>query len=179
MLHDTSPQGETTVSVIGAGIAGVWQALAFARAGFSVTLHERAASVDAMHSATSHWAGGMLAPWCESESAEPLITRLGERALTLWRDALPDTPFNGSLVVAHPRDRADLYRFAQLTGNHRSVDAAEISEIEPALAGQFREGLLFSGEGHVEPRIVLPQLYGLIEDAGGRLAFGQRRQRSR
>ena len=172
LSHTSSPPGETSVSVIGAGIAGSWQALAFARAGYRVTLHERAASADAMHSGTSHWAGGMLAPWCEAESSEPVITRLGERGLTLWRDTLPDTPFNGSLVVAHPRDRADLQRFAQLTCNHRHLDAAEISDIEPALAGQFREGLFFTDEGHVEPRQVLPQLHGMIEQAGGRLAFG-------
>ncbi len=171
MHHDTSPQGETSVSVIGAGIAGVWQALAFARAGFAVTLHDRSRA-DAMNAATSHWAGGMLAPWCEAEATEPVVMRLGVKSLELWRDALPDTPFNGSLVVSHPRDRADFERFARMTTSHRRVDAAEISGIEPALAGQFREGLLFTGEGHVEPRLVLPQLLGLIETSGGRIAFG-------
>src|SRR4051812_2567985 len=98
-------RGEFPVSVIGAGVAGAWQALLFAQARYPVTLFERSGAD--MTEATSHWAGGMLAPWCESEAAEPLITRLGIRSLGLWREQFPDTSFNGSLVVAHPRDRAD------------------------------------------------------------------------
>src|SRR3982074_688171 len=98
-------RGESPVSVIGAGIAGAWQALLFAQAGHDVTLHEK--SDAAMMLSTSHCAGGLLAPWCESEIAEPVISRLGLRSLDLWREALPDTPFNGSLVVAPARDRND------------------------------------------------------------------------
>src|SRR3981189_109919 len=94
---------ESPVSVIGAGIAGAWQALLFAQAGHDVTLHER--SDAAMMLSTSHWAGGMLAPWCEAEMSEPLISRLGLRALDLWRRELPDTPFNGSPGGAPRRGR--------------------------------------------------------------------------
>src|SRR4249920_2712956 len=98
MLQGSKSRGDSPVSIIGAGIAGAWQALLFAQAGHAVTLYERS---DAdMTLSTSHWAGGMLAPWCESEVAEPVISRLGLRSLELWREALPDTPFNGSLVVA-------------------------------------------------------------------------------
>src|SRR5580692_200888 len=95
-------RGDSPVSVIGAGIAGAWQALLFAKAGREVTLHERGDA--ALMQATSHFAGGMLAPWCEREASEPLITRLGIRSLELWRDEFPDTTFHGSLVVSHPRD---------------------------------------------------------------------------
>src|SRR6202790_3931965 len=115
-----SPRVESPVSVIGAGIAGAWQALLFAMAGHEVTLHER--SDDAMTQSTSYWAGGMLAPWCEAETSEPLISRLGIRSLELWREHFPQTPFNGSLVVAHPRDRSDFERFARLTTGQRGAD---------------------------------------------------------
>src|SRR5471030_826795 len=111
-----APPGESPVSVIGAGIAGAWQALLFAQAGHDVTLHER--SDQAIMLSTSHFAGGMLAPWCERESSEPVISRLGLRSLDLWRRELPETPFNGSLVVAHSRDRNDFERFAKLTSGH-------------------------------------------------------------
>src|SRR4051794_20392982 len=96
---------DAPVSVIGAGIAGTWQALLFAKAGHAVTLYERDSAE--LTQASSYWAGGMLAPWCEREASEPVITRLGVRSLDLWREQLPDTPFNGSLVVAHARDRSD------------------------------------------------------------------------
>lgn len=165
-----SPQGEFPISIVGAGVAGAWQALVFARAGYSVTLHERGDA--AMTSATSHWAGGMLAPYCEAEASEPVITRLGLRSLDLWREALPDTPFNGSLVVAHPRDRADYERFARMTSGHRRLDAAALAEIEPSLDQRFRDGLFFAAEGHVEPRRVLPQLHEKIAQAGGDIRFG-------
>jgi glycine oxidase len=162
-------RGDSPVSVIGAGIAGAWQALLFAQAGHPVTVHER--SDEAMMLSTSHWAGGMLAPYCEAESSEPLISRLGLRALDLWRRELPDTPFNGSLVVAHSRDRSDFERFARLTSGHRRLDARALAAIEPSLEGRFRDALFFPGEGHVEPRRVLPKLHQRIIAAGGTIKF--------
>src|SRR5450432_2425619 len=132
-LLPVAPRGDSPVTVIGAGIAGAWQALLFAQAGHDVTLHER--SDEAMTLSTSHFAGGMLAPWCESESSEPVISRLGLRSLDLWRRELPETPFNGSLVVAHARDRGDFERFAKLTRGHRRLDAQALAELEPSLAG--------------------------------------------
>ncbi len=170
-MYQTSktPRGESHVSIIGAGIAGAWQALLFAQAGHAVTLHER--SDEALTLSTSHWAGGMLAPWCEGESAEPVISRLGLRALDLWRAELPDTPFNGSLVVAHARDRSDFERFARLTSGHRRLDARALAELEPSLEGRFRDALFFPDEGHVEPRRVLPKLHERIIAAGGTIKF--------
>jgi glycine oxidase len=164
-----APRGESSISIIGAGIAGAWQALLFAQAGHAVTLHER--SDAAMTLATSYWAGGMLAPYCESEVSEPLISRLGLRALDLWRRELPDTPFNGSLVVAHSRDRNDFERFARLTSGHRRLDAGALAELEPSLEGRFRDALFFADEGHVEPRRVLPKLHERIIAAGGAIRF--------
>jgi glycine oxidase len=162
-------KGDSPVTIIGAGIAGAWQALLFAQAGHSVTLHERGDAL--MTESTSHWAGGMLAPFCESEVCEPVISRLGMRALDLWRRELPDTPFNGSLVVAHARDRSDFERFARLTSGHQRLDAAALAALEPSLEGRFREALFYPAEGHVEPRRVLPRLHEKIVAAGGTIRF--------
>jgi glycine oxidase len=169
MYQNKDPRGDSPVSIIGAGIAGAWQALLFAQAGHAVTLHER--SDAAMTDATSHWAGGMLAPYCEAETSEPVISRLGFRSLDLWREHFPQTPFNGSLVVAHARDRGDFERFAKLTTGHQRLDARALGELEPSLQGRFRDGLFYADEGHVEPRRVLPELHARIRAAGGTVKY--------
>ena len=165
---------QSPISIIGAGIAGAWHALAFAKAGHPVTLYERDNAE--MREGTTHWGGGMLAPWCEAEVSEPVIMRLGLRALDLWRAELPDTPFNGSLVIAHPRDRSDFERFAKMTEGHTRLDAAGVEDVEPSLGGRFREGLFYPAEGHVEPRRVLPELHRRIAAAGGTIHFNSEQQ---
>ena len=104
MYQKSESRGDSPVSIIGAGIAGAWQALLFAQAGHAVTLHERS---DAdMTLSTSHWAGGMLAPWCEAETSEPVIGRLGVRSLDLWREHFPRNPVQrlaGGGACARPR----------------------------------------------------------------------------
>ncbi|MEI9806176.1 MAG: FAD-dependent oxidoreductase [Pseudolabrys sp.] len=169
LQHQNRARAPASISVIGAGIAGTWQALLFAKAGCGVTLYER--SDASMMQSTGHWAGGMLAPYCESEASEPLITRLGIRSLDLWRDALPDTSFDGSLVVAHSRDRADFERFSRLASGHRHIDSDEIAEIEPDLGGRFRDGLYFTREGHVDPRRALPALHDKLRALGVSVEF--------
>lgn len=169
-MYQTTKRSDSAVSIIGAGIAGAWQALLFAQAGHAVTLHER--SDAGLTDATSHWAGGMLAPYCEAEVAEPIISRLGSRSLDIWRRELPDTPFNGSLVVAHARERSDFERFARMTDGHQRLDAAALAQLEPSLEGRFRDALFFPTEGHVEPRRVLPKLHERIRAAGGTIKFG-------
>ncbi|WP_420965721.1 FAD-dependent oxidoreductase [Bradyrhizobium sp. B120] len=170
MYQTSQPRGDSPVSIIGAGITGAWHALLLAEAGRAVTLHER--SDAAMTQSTSYFAGGMLAPWCEEEAAEPVITRLGIRSLDLWRRHFPETAFSGSLVVAHPRDRADFERFARLTSGYRRLDADGVRELEPSLEGRFGSGLFYPEEGHVEPRRVLPRLHAAIAKAGGAIKFG-------
>jgi glycine oxidase len=170
MHRDSSPHRATAAAdIIGAGIAGLWQALALAKTGCEVTVYER--DNEAMTQSASHFAGGMLAPWCESEAAEPVILRLGLRSLDLWREQVPDLPFNGSLVVAHPRDRADFDRFARMTGGHERLGTERIAALEPALDGRFREALFFAGEGHVEPRRILPRRRQRLDDLGVGIHF--------
>ncbi|MEM1276081.1 MAG: FAD-dependent oxidoreductase, partial [Pseudomonadota bacterium] len=65
----------TTASVIGAGVAGLTTALELSRAGFEVTIIDRAEGLGPAQ--CSWWAGGMLAPWCERESAEEAVITLG------------------------------------------------------------------------------------------------------
>ena len=157
------------VAIVGAGVAGTWQALLFAEVGFAVTLYDCGDAI--LRSATSFWAGGMLAPDCERETAEPVVTRLGRQSIALWRKHMPDTPLNGSLVVAHPRDRADFDRFARLAPGHERIRADALAALEPSLAGRFREALFFPNEGHVEPRRVLPALHADLARRGVTMRF--------
>ena len=174
MLPDSAPRHRASISIIGAGIAGSWQALALSRAGFDVALFER--DDPSLQSSTGYWAGGMLAPWCESEAAEPVITRLGLRSLDLWCEEFPDTRRDGTLVVAHRRDRADFDRFARQTTGHQQVGRERIAELEPQLAGQFDRALFFADEGHVEPRVVLPRLHQRLGERGVPVHFCSARE---
>jgi glycine oxidase len=170
MLH-TQRRQPAHISIIGAGVAGTWQALLLSRAGFDVTLFERDDA--SLKSSTGHWAGGMLAPFCEAEATEPVVTRLGLRSLDLWGDELPPGPRSGTLVVAHRRDRSDFDRFAQRTTGHSLIDANRLAELEPQLEGQFDRALFYSQEHHVEPRMVLPNLHAKLRAQGVAIRYGE------
>jgi len=160
---------QLTITVVGGGILGLWQALTLARRGHTVTLRE--ATQQSAIGAASRFAGAMLAPYCESEAAEPIIKQLGLRGLELWRQAYPGVTARGSLVVATGRDRGELLRFARMTEGHRNIDADEIAALEPALSERFRYGLLFQEEAHMAPRPALDFLTEELRRLGGEVCF--------
>lgn len=158
------------IDVIGAGITGLWQALTLAERGHEVRLLER--SDKPFADAASRLGGAMLAPYCEAEAAPPIVRDLGLRAMAIWRDKLTCVEQNGTLVLAQPRDRAELSRFAARTEAHEQVDAARITELEPALDERYRTGLFYPDEAHVPPQQALEALTAAIEQAGGEIRFG-------
>jgi glycine oxidase len=163
--------GETrTITVAGAGIVGLWQALTLARRGFAVRLVERSAEPFAQ--AASAYAGAMLGPYCETEAAAPVIRDLGLRAIEIWRATYPGTVMEGTLVVAAARDQAEVERFARLTQGFARLDAAAIGTLELDLAGRFPRGLFYAGEGHVPPREAMRFLLEEARRAGVEVAFG-------
>ena len=141
--------------VIGAGIAGLTAAYELARRGAAVELIERR---EAPGRGCSFYAGGMLAPWCEGESAEPLVVRLGQEALTYWTQTVQVARREGSLVVAPPRDKPELARFARRTTAHEAIESDSIAALEPDLAGRFDRALFFSQEAHLDPRAAMAEL---------------------
>ncbi len=151
------------IDIIGAGVAGLCTAKHFIDRGCHVSLYAQSMGID--ESCCSWWAGGMLAPWCESESAEPLITRLGQEGLTFWSTHSPELRANGSLVVAQTRDRIELEQFAKRTTHHESVSATDIDRMEPDLAGRFTHGLYFDQESHLDPREALQSLLSSLQDS--------------
>lgn len=157
------------VVIIGAGVAGLTCAVELASRGCAVDVFERAADLGA-HSC-SWYAGGMLAPWCELENAEPLIAQLGEHSIAWWKDKVPSTLQRGTLVIAHGRDTTELSRFARRTERYRWLDAAAIDALEPDLAGRFNTALLFADEAHLDPREALPLLAQQLLKLGGNVHF--------
>jgi glycine oxidase len=161
----------TTIAVRGAGVVGLWQALTLARRGHAVTLCERSAHPFA--DACSLYAGAMLAPRCEEESAEEIIADLGNRGIALWRETYSGTEANGTLVVALGRDRAELDRFARMTGGHRRLSPAELEAREPGLGDRFAGALFYAEEAHVVPEPALRFLLDAALAAGVALRLGE------
>ncbi|PLU83869.1 glycine oxidase, partial [Sinorhizobium medicae] len=145
------------VLIRGAGVAGLTAAHELLARGAEVTVIENA---EGFGRAASWYAGGMLAPWCERESAEEAVLTRGIGAADWWEAALPagSVHRNGTLVVAQPRDGAELRRFAARTSGLRWLNAEEIEALEPALAGRFRQALFFPDEAHLDPRRALSAL---------------------
>jgi glycine oxidase len=158
-----------SITVVGAGITGLWQAFELARRGHAVTLRE--ATPESAPGAASRFAGAMLAPYCEAEAAPPLIQQLGLEGLELWKATYPGVVQRGSIVVATARDRGELVRFARMTAGHRPVEGADLDTIEPELAGRFGRALYFPDEAHIAPRQALDFLVGELKRLGAEVRF--------
>jgi glycine oxidase len=157
-------------TVVGAGVVGLTTALALAERGAEITLVERSPELGG----NASWlAGGMLAPFCEGESAPASVVRLGQRAIDWWAARVPGVRREGTLVIAPPRDASEIDRFAARTQSHERVDEARIAELEPDLAGRFRRGLFFAGEGHLDPRAALRALLEALRARGAEISFGE------
>ncbi|RWQ42144.1 MAG: glycine oxidase ThiO [Mesorhizobium sp.] len=158
------------VLVKGAGVAGLTVAFELATRGVAVTVIETRHSLGGN---ASWFAGGMLAPWCERESAEPPVLDLGRDAADWWDAVMPGQVTRaGTLVVAAPRDAGELDQFASRTSGYRRVDEDEIAVLEPDLAGHFRRGLFFPHEAHLDPRQAMAELHDKLAAMGVEFHFG-------
>ena len=155
---------EMRVLVKGAGVGGLTVARELDARGADVTVVDPRPG---FAGAASWLAGGMLAPWCERESAEEAVLLRGRDAADRWEAILPgEVRRNGTLVVAPARDHAELKRFASRTNGHKWLGEQEIAGLEPSLAGRFRQGLFFSQEAHLDPRRVLTMLRSKLMTRG-------------
>ena len=151
------------ILVKGAGVAGLTAAYALAMRGAEIVVAERSA----VGGGASWYAGGMLAPFCEAETAGPIVVTLGAASAAWWEAAIPgQVRFNGTLVVAPPRDAAELRRFAGRTQGHAQLSAKDIADLEPDLDGRFHAALHFEQEAHLDPRQALLALQERLSDLG-------------
>lgn len=156
--------------VIGAGVAGLATAIELIEQGATVTVVERSAEFG--QTACSWLAGGMLAPFCEGESAPAAVTELGRQAIDWWERHASCVRRQGTLVVAPPRDAGEVERFASHTHSWQRLDEAGVGTLEPDLAGRFRKGLFFADEGHLDPRVALTALRDQLIQRGAVIQLG-------
>lgn len=152
-------------SVLGAGVAGLCAATALAERGARVEVIDP----DPNPTGASYYAGGMLAPFCEGEAAPDVVVQRGRAAAAWWEARVPGVVRHGTLVVAPPRDRGELERFARATRGHAWVDPGAL---EPDLAGRFATGLHFADEAHLDPRAACVALIARLRGMGVELRFG-------
>ncbi|MEQ8825006.1 MAG: FAD-dependent oxidoreductase [Filomicrobium sp.] len=164
------PDTNQRITILGAGVYGLWQAFELSRRGHQVALIDIAN--DPIQTSSSSYAGAMLAPFCEAEAAPEVVRQLGVEAISLWQDAYPGVVQAGTLVLAPPRDRNELERFATMTSGHEACDATRIGELEPALSGRFASGLFFAKEAHMPAPDSLQFLLERCKKAGATIQFG-------
>lgn len=157
--------------ILGAGVAGLVLASELVRHGARIELVERSATLGV--EACAWCAGGMLAPWCEGESAEAFVVEQGIKALDWWRERSLSFAQNGTLVLAGHRDRGELTRFARMSQQHQACDDRHVAALEPDLAARFEAGLFFPQEAHVDPRLALQDLADALGAGGHSLQFGR------
>ncbi|MCE2573938.1 glycine oxidase ThiO [Komagataeibacter sp. FNDCR2] len=170
MEAQTAFSGGTGPSVLvrGAGVSGLTAAVTLAERGARVHVHESGPRIG---SGASWQAGGMLAPWCEAESAPREVTAQSLASLDWWDAHVPGVVRNGTLVLAPARDVGEVARFGRRTSHFSTIGEAEVADLEPDLADRFSRALFFAGEGHVDPRDALRALATRLVDLGGQIAL--------
>ena len=177
------------IAIAGGGLMGSLIAWQLARSGKRVTVLEKCDQ----HSpaAAGYTAAAMVAPYSERPISDKDVFRLGQRSLALWPQLIADLNQdsgerhrfhqNGSLLVAHPADRAEMEDLERhLTRHGLEGDSAierlgrqRIGELEPELKNRFDQGLWMSTEGHLDNRPLLQTLHRTIVSLGGEVCYGQ------
>jgi glycine oxidase len=166
------------IAVVGGGLLGRLLAWRASTAGLGVALYD--AATPAGEDSAAWAAAGMIAPSAEAVDADPEIVAMGRRSLSLWPQwlaELPESVFyrdDGTLLLWHREDTAEAHRFARLLAMRDAqahlvhVDAARLSELEPALKSRFQQSLYLPGEAQIDNRALLKTLALALEQAGVR-----------
>ena len=158
-----------SITVLGAGINGLWNALLLKKLGHNVQLIEQ--TEKPFEAASSRYAGAMLAPFCEEEGAEPIIRELGLQSKQIWQQHYPEIHEYGTLVLTKPREHSELSRFARMTSGHEIINANQITELEPDLEGRFEQGLFYKDEAHMNPIKAMNFLLNKLGETGVGVSF--------
>ena len=171
----TNPQ--RTIGIAGAGIMGRLLAWQLQQRGYAVTLFDR--DPIAGGSAAAYTAAGMLAPYCELDSAEHTIYTLGQHGLSLWPRIVEELGApgllqrGGSLAVAHGQDAADLEYFDLLLQRKLPgeagisfIDRDGLAHLEPELANRFDRATYLEAESWLDTHALMATLAARLLDNG-------------
>lgn len=161
------------VAILGAGLMGRLLAWRWAKSGAAVTVYERAS--EHKPDSAAHTAAAMVAPISERGIAADQVYHRGLRSLELWpqlvRELNQETGLrvamgrSGTLLLAHGLDAALMNQWRQTLQHHDIgsdqvswLDEPAIAQLEPALAGRFRQGCYVPTELHLDNRTLLTAL---------------------
>jgi glycine oxidase len=164
------------IAIVGGGLLGRLLAWRASIAGLRVALYD--AATQAGEGSAAWVAAGMITPSAEAVDADPEIVAIGRRSLSLWPQwlaELPESVFyrdDGTLLLWHGEDAGEARRFEGLLTTRDAqahlvhVDAARLSELEPALDSRFQQSLYLPGEAQIDNRALLKTLALALEEAG-------------
>ena len=180
-----------TIVIAGAGLLGSLTAWRLARENPQVAGHIRVLEKsprDQLQSA-ANTAAAMVAPFAERNVCDADLFELGKTSLTLWPPLLLQLKEgsgetiaygnNGSLVVAHQADQAELRQFQQemsafgllAEDTAQAVNRSHIQQLEPGINNEFQQGFFLPQEMHLDNRALLPLLHSEAEKLGVSFQF--------
>lgn len=154
------------IAVIGTGVMGLSAALAALKASPSqLTVFTKSEAKSA-----SRCAGGMLAPYSESDSLDHDLQTLAARySIDYWRDLASkhDVYFKegGTLVISHQQDMAyqDRFQTHLPQGTYEHVSGNPLRDLEPVLSKKFERALWVYDEAHLNTPNMLSAMKAEIE----------------
>jgi len=154
--------------IVGSGLIGRLLAWRLCRAGHHIDV---LSSDDQQGTASAGYiAAAMIAPATEAITSEAIVKTIGDKSLQLWPQWLAELPEpvfyqnNGTLVVAHAGDHAEMARYKRRAehvlsrDDYSMLDKSQLAECEPQLAEQFDLAMLFEQEAYLDNR----HLYRLL-----------------
>lgn len=164
------------IGIVGAGIMGRLLAFSLIHQGHRISIFDQGEI--AGKSTCSMSAAGLLTPLSEVDKGDHVIYHAGCDALNQhWPSILKilkdDVYFqhNGSLLLSHPRDQAELTHFIRLMESkldhhhYQSLHQQELLQLEPALS-KFNEAYYFPDEGQIDSQAVLIALKKYLGEQG-------------